>query len=49
MPFDIPRDVEVLDPELWDLPDLLIPDDCRKETGAEGRRLTQARELEDDR
>jgi len=49
MPFHIPREVEVLDPELWDLPRRLIPADCRDETGTEGRRLTQTHEPEDDR
>lgn len=49
MPFHIPREIEVLDPELWDLPRRLIPADCRDETGAEGRRLTQTPEQDDDR
>ena len=49
MPFDIPPEVAVLDPELWDLPMRLIPDDYRDETGAEGRRFTHAREEEDER
>jgi len=49
MPFDIPPEVAVLDPELWDIPARLIADDYRDETGAQGRRLTHAHEEEDDR
>jgi len=48
MRFDIPPEVAVLDPELWDLPMRLIDDDYRDETGVEGRRLTQTRDQEDD-
>lgn len=40
-----PREVELLDPDVWDAPPRLSPADCWLHTGLEGRRST--RNLED--
>lgn len=44
------QDPELLEPEAWDCPDRLSPDDCRDETGSDGWRTpTHSDETEDDR
>lgn len=39
------REIELLDPDVWDAPRRLSPADCWLHTGVEGRRTT--RNLED--
>lgn len=36
-----PREVELLDADVWDAPRRLSPDDCWLHTGLEGRRNTR--------
>ena len=44
---DEPAEVELLDPEIYDVPQRLSDDDCLTHTGGEGRRRSRT-ELEQD-